>query len=376
MLEPAPTTTSITTTLPTSATVPLLSLPAVEQMWQNPASVGLAAYRVGDEANGVYLNADSPMAIASVSKLIHLVAYAQAVEDGAIAALDTVSLDELERFYLPGSDLRSHALAMRELQAEGKLPAPDTVSLYQLPWMMIRHSSNSATDYLHWQIGQEKLEQTVIDLGFSQHTAPCAFVGQFLTMHNKQRDVRDSEALKQYLANPENYGEDAAYLTDLFVQSEGFHSAESRNWGRPQPAVSLQREFVAEFGTKGTARDYANLLARIVSNDLGSPRANATIRNQLEWPLDAFASNRELFTTIGYKGGTLPGVIATVYYAWPWGSQTPIVVALFYEDLELRTYQRWRRNLPHDEFARWLLYEPTAIDSLRGLLDGSAESSE
>ena len=47
----------------------------------------------------------------------------------------------------------------------------------------------------------------------------------------------------------------------------------------------------------------------------------------------------------------------------------PIVVALFFRDLEGRTtYRQWRDNLAHDELARWLLYDPQAIPALRAVL--------
>jgi hypothetical protein len=32
-------------------------------------------------------------------------------------------------------------------------------------------------------------------------------------------------------------------------------------------------------------------------------------------------------------------------------------------------YRDWRRNLPHDEFARWLLADPQAIPTLNTLLN-------
>jgi len=83
-----------------------------------------------------------------------------------------------------------------------------------------------------------------------------------------------------------------------------------------------------------------------------------------------FASNQALFSNLGYKNGAMPGILTTVYYAYPIGEVTPVVVALFYRDLPNRTYQQWRRDqLPHDEFARWLLADPRAIPALYAVLN-------
>ncbi len=52
--------------------------------------------------------------------------------------------------------------------------------------------------------------------------------------------------------------------------------------------------------------------------------------------------NQALFSNLGYKNGTLPGILTIVYYAYPIGETAPIVVALFFRDLEGRIYREWR----------------------------------
>jgi hypothetical protein len=346
------------------------ALPAVEELWQHPQRVGLAAFRLGDTENGVYLNADVPMPLASVVKVIHLITYALAVEDGTLQPQSKVAIADLERFYLPRSDLNSHQQALAELAEAGRLVDNGTsVWLYDVPWMMMRHSSNVATDYLHWLLGQTRIEESIRALGLRGHSAPCPFLGRFLAMHNHERSGSDRAALDQFVETPALYGERVSFWTDWFAQNDLWRAAEIRSWSRPNPTVSTQKAYTAAFDTRGTAREYATLMARILDGSLGSPRVNAIIRNAFEWPIEEFDSNRQLFTTVGYKGGSLPGVLTTLYYAWPRGSNTPVIVALFYHDLETRTYQRWRRSLPHDELARWLLYDPEAIATLGALLN-------
>ena len=109
-------------------------------------------------------------------------------------------------------------------------------------------------------------------------------------------------------------------------------------------------------------------IARLALNGLNSSESSYIARQHLEWPM-RFSENQALFTNLAYKGGSLPGILTTVYYAYPIGETSPIVVALFYHDLPgSSTYRKWRSSLAHDEFARWLLYEPEAIPALRELL--------
>lgn len=347
--------------------IPEPAMPAFQRILDHPGTVGLAAYRVGQESEGVFLNADATMPLASVVKIIHLIAYAEAVAAGQLDPNTIISLDALDSFYLPGLDLGAHTTALRELEEGDRIAQPSGVRLDEVPWMMIRHSANSATDFLHMLLGQERIEQTIIDLSLASQTAPCPFLGQFLIMRNHtQVNVNANSTVQQYVDHPELYARDVMLLTSAYSSDESFRAAERAvRGGRP---ISAQRLFTENLNPEGTARDYAQLMARISQNGLSNAESSFQARRYLEWPM-RFEVNQELFTNLGYKNGAMPGVLTTAYYAYPLDGSAPIVVTLFFRDLPNRTYQSWRRNeLAHDELARWILIEPEAIPLLRSVL--------
>ena len=350
-------------------TLPEEARPALEQLLRDPGTVGLAAYRIGREADGVFLNANTPMPLASVVKVLHLIAYANAVEDGELNPLETIVLDDLDRFYYR-MDQRAHRNALMGLEEDGRIfGEPPALILDEVAHMMIEYSSNAATDYLHMRLGQERIEQTARDLGLTTQTAPCPFAGQFMIMANHTRpQVSDQAALQFYTKNPARYGEDVMQLTAAFSEDEAFHE-QALAWRQSarRPELLTQADFSEQFNARGSAAEYAALMARVALNDMGSPDSSFMVRRHLEWPMQ-YVENQELFSNVAYKGGALPGILTTLYYAYPLGETSPIVVALFYHDLDNNTYQRWRTSLAHDEFARWLLYEPTAIPALRKLI--------
>lgn len=350
------------------AILPDVARPAWQQILDAPETVGLAAYRVGDSANGVFLNADVQMPLASVAKVITLVAYAEAVAAGRLNPTDTVPLADLERYYLPNFDLGAHPRAVRELENDGlTFGDPPAVLLEQVPWMMIRHSSNAAADYLHLLLGQAVIEETAVGLNLTQQTAPCTFLGQFLVMGN-HLNGSSRQAVTNYVESPSLYAEDVALLVDAYSQDETFRQAEQA-WRARRRIVpfDVQFAFSHALNAHGTPREYADLMARIAMNGLGSDESSFLARRTLEWPM-RFPANQELFSNLGYKNGSLPGILTTVYYAYPLGETAPLVVALFYHDLPGRTYRQWRSSLPHDEFARWLLADPRAIPALRAVI--------
>jgi hypothetical protein len=345
--------------------MPETAVPAWQYILNNPDHVGLVAYRVGDEANGVYLNADVQMPLASVVKLIPLVAYVEAVSQGALNGAISVPVATLDAYYLPGYDLRSHSRALSELRQQGLISGePAQARLEDLPWMMVRHSSNAAADYLHMLLGQVTVEQTAVSLGLSRQTAPCTWLGQFMAMSNHTRSGSDYAAIQGYLADATSYGREASLLTDAYIHKPTFREAE-QTWHQEtrRPSVDTQRLFSHSLNAHGSPGEYAALMARIAQNGLSNPDSSFLARKYLEWPM-LFAENQELFSNLGYKNGSLPGILTTVYYAYPIGEHTPVVVALFFHDLPSSTYRQWRQTLTHDEFARWLLYDPVAIPAV------------
>ena len=350
--------------------VPEEALPALERLLERPDTVGLAAYRVGQEEQGAYLNADVPMPLASVVKVLHLVAYAEAAAAGRLDPTSTIFLDELEAFYLPNIDLGAHARALTDLENKERIFGnPPAILLDEVPAMMISQSSNAATDYLHLLLGQRELEETAVALGLESQTAPCPFLGQFLIMGNHiMKQNNPYQAWERYLEDLAQYGRDVMLLTEVFSSDAQFRQT-AVDWRRQtrQPNGQTQRLFSQTFNAQGSAADYAGLMARIAQNGLSNPDSSFTARRFLEWPM-RFADNQALFSNLGYKNGSLPGILTTVYYAYPKEGGNPLVVALFYRDLEGRTYQEWRSNLAHDELARWLLYDPEAIPALQAVL--------
>ena len=347
--------------------VPAGALPALERILSAPSTVGLAAFQIGREEEGVYLNADAPMPLASVVKIVNLVAYANAVAEGELDPTEWIPLEEIERFYLRGMDLGAHRRALQELDERGLVGLePPSTPLEEVPWMMIRHSSNAAADYLHLAVGQERVERTAQELGLSSQTAPCPWLGQFLVMSNYDRPDSDFTAVSDMIDNPDAYAQEVMRLTEAFANDPA-----SRNIrpgaGFSRPPIAVQKLFAENLNAQASAADYARLMAMIMQNGLSTPYTNILVRRVLEWPT-AFPANQELFTIVGYKNGSLAGILTTAYYAQRLEDGAQVVVILFFRDLPMQTYRRWRQTLPQDELARWLLTEPDAIPSMQALL--------
>jgi D-alanyl-D-alanine carboxypeptidase len=348
--------------------VPSAARPALQRIISAPESVGLVTYEIGSEGEGIYFNADAPMPLASLSKIVNLVAYAEAVDRGTLDPSAWIPIAEIEQAYLPGSDLGAHRASITELGEKGLISTDEqTIPLEQVPWMMIRHSSNAASDYLQMSIGQEIIENTVQTLGMSSHTAPCPFVGQFLAISNHSRLGNDLQAVEGFIDDPEYYGQEVMRLTESFMNDPEFRRAEG-HWRAP---VSTQRYFSDNLNPQASARDYAQLMSKINQNEIGSDYVNILVRRAIEWPM-IYTANQQLFSTVGYKNGSLPGVLTIAYYGQRLEDGAQVVVVLFFRDIPMQMYRQWRQSLTHDELARWLLSDPDAIHTFKTWVENAS----
>jgi hypothetical protein len=235
---------------------------------------------VGDpDGDPVEHRADEARPLASARKVVHLAAWAAAVQDGRLAADATVPVGEWERWYLPGTDGGAHPAALTRLGvATDGLRAVDPttpVPLSDVVSAMVQESDNAAPDLLRALLGPDALAATAADLGWDD--APTAsFLGDFLQV--LEPGQADPEAAAQ------RYADDPAEA--------------ARVQGLPLPDVGAQSTWAAG-SVPGAADGLAALHAAIGGGELPAARA------QLEWqgPPPGYAG-------LGFKGGSLPGVLA------------------------------------------------------------------
>jgi hypothetical protein len=233
--------------------------------------------RSGDRTT-VEHRAGEPQPVASALKVVHLAAWAAAVEEGRLSADQRVRVGEWERWYLPGTDGGAHVAALdrlgvandgvRALDPAAEVPLSDVVSA------MVRESDNAAPDLLRDLVGEDALAAAAADAGLGG--APPAFLGTFLRLLEPSGTDPEAAA-RRYADDPA----EAARVQALPLPGPAAQAA----WADTTPALP--------------AAGLADLHLALADGD--PPGA----REQLEWqpPPEGLAG-------LGFKGGSLPGVLA------------------------------------------------------------------
>jgi hypothetical protein len=265
--------------------------------------------------------------------VVHLAGYAAAVRDGVVSPDQPVRVGDWERFYLPGTDGGAHPAALERLGvAHDGVRAVDpdgTVPLDAVVSAMVRESDNAAPEFLADLLGADALAAAAEAGGWPE--APVSpFLGAFLRMLDP--------ALTDERAAARRYVEDPAEA--------------ARVQALPLPDLAVQADWAATT-TSATAEDLAALHSSLSAGD--PPLA----REHLEW-----APPPAGYLGVGYKGGTLVGVLAEAFTVRRDDGSTGVGVLLVAGMGVDEWTQTLEAGVPHQQLLLGALTEPAAARQL------------
>lgn len=220
--------------------------------------------------------------LASAVKVVHLAAYARAVDTGPARPEDQVRVGDWEQYYL-GLDGGAHPAALRALgiTSTNGLTADDPnrlVALDDLVMAMIRYSDNAATDFLRHRLGADLLRATAARWPVLEVPEILAEVLHLVL--GRRVDVQ------RYLRDPRLQLEVVGRFPDVPSTYDG-----QRPWAR------------------GTWSGTAAALHRAHRALTAVPTARAHLERAFPPPAGVAG--------IGFKGGSLPGIV-TVGFSVRW----------------------------------------------------------
>jgi hypothetical protein len=361
--------------------IPLLTLPArpaaaadglstpdqlLAYIASHRADVGLVSYTVDaegriDPADPVILhNPDLSMPLASTFKIVVLAAYARGVELGHLDPAMRLSVGDWERNFLPGTDGGAHAAALDELGIPADefgfaLDATRTVTLDQAVHAMIKFSDNTATDFVMETIGAPEIRATLDVANLRKQQMPVPLVGTFLAWSNHEDGSLTASRMRDLLQlTPAQYQARVRELTALFHNQTWRVLEYYFRLTAEKPATPQVEARVADrlFFT-GSPREYGRIMAKVLTGTFLSPGISATMRRHLGW-ITEIPQIGDLFSAAGFKGGSLYGVLNSVWYLVPkagdFGGRNRVVV-LFLRSLPIPAWNQI------DAAATWLQFD-------------------
>lgn len=332
-----------------------------------PDQVSLAAFDVGNEEHGIFLNADEPRPLGSTMKVLLLVEYARGLDQGEWRPDEPVPVRDWESYWLPKVDGNAHERTFAQVR-EGKYIAEGKVQLQDIVYGLIRYSDNAAADYLMTRFGRARTEALPASLGLHASQAPWPISGMMLSWQSSRQQTPVPELLARFKALGPGYAGEAWRLAEQIHADPQLLAAEQKRLSKGgwNLRLSEQAALARATSVKGSVRDYARLMARIKGGELPGSKA---MQAELEWPLH-HAAVRERFDSLGTKGGSLPSIATSASYAIPRGKRQVRVQALFFEGLPIAVWMRMMESYVQQDFENQLLSDDTFFAHAKQRLEG------
>lgn len=317
---------------------------------EHEANVSVVALTGAGRDVAVSHRPDERRPLASVRKVLILGAYAEGVASGGMDAAEHVSLDEVERWWVPGTDGGAHDSAVAEARDLGWLVAGE-VELDRVVWAMVRWSDNAAADYLLARLGAHRVATFAADHGITSTERLVSSLGEVLSWSEVAVDQWEQMTSAE-----------RAEHSTCFESSRQGPVRDLR-----LPGADEQRR-LAKTTTAGTAREWANLMANIATGQGFDEKAAEIMRRHLEWPIQAFPANRAQFQQFGTKGGSLVGVLTEASFLRTTGGDL-VAVALFLDGLEDDAWRSATEGFVHQQLLVALATNPSVRQQLSATLN-------
>ena len=322
----------------------------VTWLGEHEANASVVVLTGSEQEVAVSHRPDEPRPLASVRKILVLGAYAEDVAARRIDPAEHVSLDDVERWWVPGTDGGAHDSAVAEARDRMWL-VEGNLELDHVVWAMVRWSDNAAADYLLARLGSDRVAAFAADHSITSTPRLVSSFGEVISWSQVS-----SERWEQM--SPDDRAEHSA-------RAEPTRRGPVRDLRLP--GVEEQRR-LAKTTTAGTAREWARLMANMASGQDFDDKAAEIMRRHLEWPLQAFPANGSQFEQFGTKGGSLVGVLAEASFLRPNGGEL-VAVALFLDGLELDDWRAATESFVHQRLLVAVARDPSARGRLAAAFD-------
>ncbi len=250
-------------------------------------------------------NPNKIMPLASTVKILVTIEYAEQAANKLIDPDQAISLDELDKFYIPKTDGGAHPSWLKSVKDKIH---NNTISIREIAKGMIAYSSNANTEWLCKKLGLKNINNRKDSLGITQHEdmyyiVSALFVGKEKFPNTKgealERKLKDL-SLEEYIETTNQVH--TKLLLDLTYKNE-----------IGELGLNIQKVWSDNL-PGSTVEEYVGIMKKINSRTYFSSSTQKYLDEVMEVLLENPA-NRQWLEHAGMKGGSTAFVLTKALYA-------------------------------------------------------------
>ena len=274
-----------------------------------------------------HLNENAMMPLASTVKILVAVEFAKQAANKVFDENEMVSLNELDKYYLPYTDGGAHPNWIAYEKQLGHIKN-DSVALINVARGMIIFSSNANTEYLMDFVGLDNITNNNELLGIKRHTRIYPLVAALFMYQNPKKKSEDYILKGINSLTEEQY---CRYAYDMHKALK--YDTVLKSKFRPQDlSLKLQKAWSNRLPAS-TTKDYVNV-CKVLNNRKYFDSGTYVVLAKVLETLMENPANRQWLSHAGTKGGSTAWVLTKAMYATT-KKNTRIELAYFFNNLTM-----------------------------------------
>lgn len=278
-------------------------------------------------------NIDTPLPLASISKIVIAIVYAEAVGLGKLEPEQLIDISSLERFDIDDENYANWKVLGEK---EGWLNQ-QKVPLKYVAQGAVRLSASTNADFLIDLIGIDSINQWLLDHSLDQHGPIFPFNASAILAHNNQQ-LKQEEFIAQMdlISEAEYYQQTLAIQQKLSIDEDGtYKQAIPKKDAHNKKYLKIWSDHF----TKAAAKDYASILNLLSQRQSYSGEIQAQLDFLFEdWTFQENPDINQTLDHLAYKGGSTGYLLNTVLYTTDKEGNRSIVIT-FLNDLNPKKHQ-------------------------------------
>ncbi|HBX64659.1 MAG TPA: hypothetical protein DEG32_00295, partial [Balneolaceae bacterium] len=317
-----------------------------EFIGEHPEWVSITSYNVNNPDSGISYREDVPRALGATGNIFLVMEYERQVANGILDPTELISLEEIKKFALPEISENNHNKLIEEFE-DRNTPLDDVVLA------MLQNSDLVSADYLWFRLGEENIRTLIDSLGMPQTSLPLPFSGMYTAINPELNDTTGinemsfAEFAEKSISEARRLNNDPSYNQKVKDQFDDDRLS----------LTFMQERDALEHFPQATTAQLADLMVRLLRDEVISPQISEQIKEKLRWPMGSEPISRS-FEDYGAIYDNRMGLLGGIDFGTSIYDGHTSVQAVFFDQLPVGFWVHMSANHMQEDFQQRLIWDP------------------
>lgn len=324
---------------------------------QHPQHVSVVMIPLDTTKSSIQFEEQTPRAYASSGHIFHLLAYAEAVERGDISPDQLVSLEELNRFLIPGVEPNRHKESLRVLKVK-EVIRDNMVQIDDLVRLMIFRNHQPSADFIYHTVGKERISALVAKHLGEKAEVPIPWYALHVAINLNPIDtdklVTDNDRSAMMLVVDRIYDQvDTQNFTATDLLDESQRKGINYSF--------FEERYVYKHLPRVVPIEFAQFFKQVILAESVTEETRNIVVNHLDWTMENETVLKD-FTQYGAVYDSRIAVSNGLSFGTSRYTGETYVSAVFFDQLPIGFWMHMSSNLINQDFQMRLVYDPALFE--------------